>query len=301
MSAVAPTAERPVAFVTGASRGMGAETAVALARAGYDVAITARTVKEGGATREANWAGTSTGQPLAGSLESVDRRVTEAGGKALSVAMDLLDKGAVERAAETTLDTFRRIDLVVNIGVYQGPGAQDTFLNTPTELFERSVMANVVAPQILLSRFLPVMVEQGGGIVVNMSSYVVTNSPTTAGAHGGWSVAYAASKAGLDRFGSVLNAELGESGITVFTVDPGFVSYGEALAEQLRHYPDAPVTPPEAIGAAIAWLATEPDARRLKDKRIDLTALVVKHALLRGWDGPGSVYQSSGGAAFEHA
>lgn len=77
----------------------------------------------------------------------------------------------------------------------------------------------------------------------------------------------------------------------MFTVYPGFVSYGKALEEQRRNYPDAPVSPPEALGAAIAWLATTPESRRLRNKRIYLPGLALKHGLLPGWDGPGTRYQ----------
>ena len=285
---------RPVAFVTGASRGMGAATAIALAEAGFDVAITARTVHKGDGRQEAPWAGTVDIRMLPGSLEQVALSVERAGTQALPVAMDLLDRKAVGAAADFTLDTFGRVDLVVNIGVYQGPGAMDYFLNTPIDLFDRSLQADVVAPAILLQKFLPGMLKRGGGTVMNMTSYVVVNDPSAPGPVHGWSVAYAAAKAGIDRFGSVLNVELGEQGITVYTVDPGFVSYGAALDEQRRNYPDAPVSPPEAIGAAIAWLATTPEARRLRNKRIYLPGLAHKRALLPGWDGPGSAYQPPG-------
>ncbi|BBX17133.1 short-chain dehydrogenase [Mycolicibacterium duvalii] len=294
MTGTPRSSERPVAFITGASRGMGAATAIALAEAGFDVAITARTVREGDGRQEAPWAGTVDNRVLPGSLEQVALRVEKSGAQALPVAMDLLDRDAVGNAADLTLDTFGRIDLLVNIGVYQGPGAMDYFLDTPIELFDRSLQADVVAPAILLQKFLPVMLAQGGGTVMNMTSYVVVNDPVAAGPVHGWSVAYAAAKAGIDRFGSVLNVELGERGITVLTVDPGFVSYGAALDEQRRNYPEAPVSPPEAIGAAIAWLATTPQARQLRDKRIYLPGLTQKRGLLPGWDGPGSVYQPQG-------
>ena len=51
-----------------------------------------------------------------------------------------------------------------------------------------------------------------------------------------------------------------------------------------------PVTPPDAIGAAIVWLVTSPDAPRLLHKRIYLPAITQKYGLLPGWDGPGSAF-----------
>src|SRR5262249_4721205 len=109
----------------------------------------------------------------------------------------------------------------------------------------------------------------------------------------GWSFAYVAAKAGIDQFASILNVELGDQGIRAFTVEPGFVSFGEDLQEKLRKYPGMPVSPPESIGPAIAWLVTDDGATRLLSKRISLPNVTHKQALLPGWDGPGSNFVST--------
>jgi hypothetical protein len=92
---------------------------------------------------------------------------------------------------------------------------------------------------------------------------------------------------------SIINVELGDQGIRAFTVEPGFVAYGAGLTTALERYPGMPVSPPESIGPAIAWLATSPEAGRLLSKRVYLPGITHKYHLLDGWDGPGSLYPLS--------
>lgn len=276
----------PVAFVTGGSRGIGASTAIALAQAGYDVAITARTVREGEGKR---WHEYGDERPLAGSLETVGAAIEATGRRALPVAMDLLDRDAVVAAADTALAEFGRVDVVCNIGIYQGPGS-GLFLDTPVDLFERHFMGDVFAPFVLLQRLLPSMIEQGGGTVVNMSSFVVHNDPPGTMEENGWSLGYSAAKAAISRFSGVLNAELGSEGIVAYTVDPGFVAHGDEFDEMIAKYPGMPVSPPEASANAIVWLVTSPDAKRLLHKHIYLPDLAFRQGLVEGWEGPGTAY-----------
>jgi NAD(P)-dependent dehydrogenase (short-subunit alcohol dehydrogenase family) len=255
---------------------MGASTAIALAQAGFDVAVTARTMREGEGA-------------LPGSLETVTAAIESTGARALPLAMDLTDHDGVAATADATLDTFGRVDLLCNIGIYQGSGS-GMFLETSIEEFSKHLDADVLAPVILLQKLVPVMLEQEGGIVVNMSSFVVFNDPPGTPDQNGWALSYAAAKAGIDRVAGGLNAEFGDRGILAYTVDPGFVAYGDDFAAQLDRYVGMPVTPPDAIGAAIVWLVTSPDAPRLLHKRIYLPAITQKYGLLPGWEGPGSAF-----------
>ena len=262
-------ASRPVAWVTGASRGMGAVTSVAFAEAGYDVAVTAR-------DRAA--------------LEAVAARVEAAGTAALVVPADLTDRASVSAFADAALARFGRCDVLCNIGIYQGDGTRQLFMDTPIAELEASLEADVVAPALLCQRSVPSMLAAGGGTIVNMSSSSVFLDPPGTVRENGWSLAYVAAKAGIDRFASILNVELGPSGIRAFNVEPGFVAYGQDLETALRKYPGIPVSPPEAIGPAIVWLVQSPEADRLRSKRIYLPRLTHKHQLLAGWDGPGTSY-----------
>src|SRR3954465_5768432 len=105
----------PIALVTGASRGIGRATALALADAGYDVAIAARAVHEGdgrmapGSVREDQEL-----RVVEGSLESTASSIEARGQRALPVAMDLLDRPTIDAMVDTVIGTWGRIDALVN-------------------------------------------------------------------------------------------------------------------------------------------------------------------------------------------
>src|SRR5690242_15347048 len=115
-------AERPVAFVTGASRGIGKAIALELAAAGYDVAITARTVHEGEAREHSSTLRRSDTRPLPGSLASTAAEVEARGRRALVLPADLLDHPSLVLAGEAVLREWGRVDVLVNNGRYIGPG-----------------------------------------------------------------------------------------------------------------------------------------------------------------------------------
>ena len=275
---------RPVALVTGASRGIGAACAVALGDAGYDVALGARTLREGEGRSAAAHASAVEPSPIPGSLETTAELVEQAGGRALAVRMDLLDRTTLEAAVHSALESFGHIDLLVNCAIYKGPGDQDPFLDTPLELLERPIQANIVSQMLLIKLVLPQMLERGGGTIVNLTSATARMDPPGPLGKGGWGFAYGVSKGGFDRFAGLLNVELGERGIRVYNVDPGFVVYGPQLQAARKAYPNVKTTPPEAIGASIAWLATSPEAHRLLGKTVHAPELCRSRGLLAGWE-----------------
>jgi 3-oxoacyl-[acyl-carrier protein] reductase len=268
----ARASSRPVAWITGASRGMGADTCVQLARAGYDVALTARDQRR---------------------LDDVAEAVRVEGGRALAVASDLTDRASISAFADAALTEFGGCDVVCNIGIYQDPAGRQLVMDTELDELVVSFEADVVAPVLLCRRALPSMLAAGGGTIVNMSSSSVFLDPPGTVHENGWSFAYVGAKAALDQLAGILNVELGPRGIRAFNVEPGFVAYGDALEESLRRYPGVPVSPPDAIGPAIEWLVRERAADRLLSKRVDLPGLSHKHGLLPGWDGPGTSFRST--------
>ena len=278
--------ERPVALVTGASRGIGAACAVALARKGFDLAVAARTLREGEGRGPTSHAQGGEGPPLPGSLETTAARVEAEGRRCLPLRIDLLDHATLEVAVARTEAELGPIDLLVNNAIYQGPGHMDPFLETPLELLERPIRGNIIAPMVLLKLVLPGMLERGGGTVVQMTSSVAFLNPPGPVGKGGWGLAYGVSKGGFDRMAGVLNAELGERGIRVYNIEPGFVVSGVPLEEARRRFPGVPVTPPEAIGEAVAWLATDEGAPRLLGKLVHGPELCARKGLLPGWEGP---------------
>jgi NAD(P)-dependent dehydrogenase (short-subunit alcohol dehydrogenase family) len=245
----------PVALVTGASRGIGKAIALSLAAAGFDVAITARTVREGEGVDDSE----AVNRPVVGSLETTAALVEQAGRRTLAVAADLLDRASLTAAVDSVLEQWGAIDVLVNNAVHTGRGNMERFADLTLEDIETKLMANAVAPVLLIKRVLPGMLERGRGTVINITSHVATNDPPAPAGEGGWGLAYAMSKGALHRVAGVLAVEFGDRGIRAYNVDPGFVLTERMLDNQgdlglEGRYRGAP---PSVIGAAVAWLATE--------------------------------------------
>ena len=251
-------ADARVAFVSGASRGIGKQSAIALAAAGLDVVITARTLQEGQGVDDSD----GDGRSLPGSLESTAQEIEARGQRALSLPMDLHDRSTLGTAVERALGEWGRIDVLVNNAVDTGPGSMSRFEDTTIEQLQAKLDANVVAQVVLIKAVLPAMVERGDGIIVNITSAVATTDPPAPAGEGGWGSAYAMSKGAFHRLAGVLAVEYRDRGVCCFNVEPGFV-VTERMSVNARalglegKYPGAPPTVPAAV---VAWLATSPDA-----------------------------------------
>ena len=256
---------RPVALITGASRGIGAETAAALAVRGYDLALTARTLSEG---ERHDHVGNDA--PLPGSLVMTASAVERLGGKALCLQADILDEPAVVRAAEQALQHFGRIDLLFNNAVYQGTGNQERLLEVSREQLLNIYQGNVLTPLALIRAVLPGMCERGHGTVINMLSATAFMDPPAPADAGGWGFAYPASKAALGRMAGALRAEHGDQGIRVFNLEPGTVItelMKQAGIDKLVLERFKPCSP-AAIGQVAAWLADEEPPEEWKPQDI---------------------------------
>ena len=250
---------RRVALVTGASRGIGRATVLALARAGFDVAFTARTRDEGSGSVPPRQ---GPGQvPVEGSLATTAALVEQEGVRALPVTMDLLDRASVRAAATTVLDEWGHVDLLVNNAIAHL--GHPRVLDADLDDVAATVTANYVNQLALIQAVLPTMVARGGGTIVNMASGSAYSDPPAGPDEGGWSISYSASKAALGRVAGGINAEHGKDGVRAFNVDPGFVvtesmrARGGAEEIEAAGYPTAPM---DAAGRVIAWLADSPDA-----------------------------------------
>ena len=240
------------AFVTGASRGIGAETAVALAQAGFNVAITARTLTPG---ERHDHVGDDS--PMPGNLQTTAAAIEACGGKALCLPADILDQQAMVKAAQQAQTQLGPIDLLFNNAVYQGRGNQERLLDVTNEQLQAIYQGNIFTPLALVKTLLPGMIERGRGTVINMLSATAFLDPPAPADQGGWGFAYPSSKAAFGRMAGALRAEHGNSGIRVFNLEPGTVI--TELMKQAgidkdilkRFRPCAP----SAIAAVVTWLA----------------------------------------------
>jgi NAD(P)-dependent dehydrogenase (short-subunit alcohol dehydrogenase family) len=273
---------RPVALVTGASRGIGRACALALADTGFDVAFTARTAKEGDGRDDSDAGGNAS---IEGSLERTATEVSAKGANALPLVADLLDFGSLESAVAAVIDTWGRIDVLVLNAVHTGPGSMLRITDTPIAAFQTKLTANAVAQLVLVHAVLPPMLAAGGGRIIAITSYVATHDPRAPVGAGGWGYTYAASKAAFHRLAGHLAVELGDQGIVAINVDPGHVVTERMLANSARlglegEYHGAPPTAP---AAAVAWLAASPEAAEFNGQTVEGLRLALKRGLHPDW------------------
>jgi NAD(P)-dependent dehydrogenase (short-subunit alcohol dehydrogenase family) len=273
------TGARPTALVTGASRGIGKATAVALAAAGFDVAITARTVHEGEGFDDSDQAK----RTVPGSLDTTAALVEEQGARVLSVPMDLLDRSSLQGAVDRVIGEWGGIDTLVNNAIHTGPGSMLRFEDTTIEMIETKLAANVVSQVVLLKAVLPHMAERGNGTIVDVTSAVAITDPPAPPGEGGWGLAYAMSKGAFHRLAPNLTVEYPD--LVFFNLEPGYVQTERAIQNAAGlglegRYPGAPPSVPAAV---IAWLATSPDAVDLNGQTITAQKFAKDHQLHDRW------------------
>lgn len=282
----------PVAFVTGASRGIGKAGAVALAEAGYDVVVTARTLRPGEARDYAvssAEAGTPTALP--GSVEETAALVEEKGRRALPLRLDLMDRSTLDAAVERTLDEWGRIDVLYNNGIYQGPGVMDPFMALEEEKLAAVFEGNFFAQLHLTRKVLRHMQSRGTGAVVNMTSNAGQHDPPDKVGEGGWGFAYGASKSAFHRMAGFIHVEFRDQGIRAYNIDPGYVPTEAQLA---KYGKDSPIykkyaasgAPPEVPARMLVWLLTTEEGRARSGETFHAPSFVKKHGLLPGWPPP---------------
>lgn len=255
-----------IAIVTGATRGIGKAAAISLAREGFDVVITGRTLKEGEGKATLPYAADGQEVAVPGSLESTAAAIRALGREALPVVMDVLDRSTMDAVVEQTLECWGRVDLLLNNAIYQGPGLMYAFSDFSFDQFEKSVLGNLVNQAYLARLVLPVMIAQGGGIYISLSSNAAVTQPHTPPGQGGWGFVYGAPKTAFHRIAEFIHVEHAKDGILSFNVEPGFTvteatvaMFGANAAAGFNRN----ATTPETTGDVIAWLATRPEAREL--------------------------------------
>ena len=234
MTAETP-ASRPTAFVTGASQGIGAAIAVALAREGYDVALSSR--------RRA-------------SLDDTVAQVTAAGARALPVELDVLAETGIERAMNDVLNGFGRLDLLVNnAGVTNQKPALEI---TPAE-WDAVIATNLTGTFFMsqqMGRHL-VATKRAGAIISIGSTHGLVAMPLR--------VAYGSSKGGITQLTRLLAIEWAEHGIRVNAIAPGRVETASRAAlnrepgyreRVLKRIPLGRFASCEDVAEAVCYLAS---------------------------------------------
>jgi len=239
--------KRRVALVSGASRGIGAVTAVALAKAGFDVAAVARDKVR---------------------LDEVRSRIAAAGGRAFAVQIDVTDAASVETGVHAVVAALGPPAVVVNnAGMARSRPFHQISLAEWTEI----LAVNATGAFLMTQACLPAMLEAKWGRVINVAS--------TAALHGyRYTAHYTASKHALLGMTRALALEVATRGVTANCVCPGFVdtemtarsietiaqSTGRSKDEARRlleaESPQKRLITPEEVAAAVVYLASD-DAR----------------------------------------
>jgi len=227
---------RPAAFVTGASYGVGAATALALARAGYDLAISA--------TRTENL------QETLASLEGLDARV-------VPLALDLRAQTSIERAMTAAVDAFGRLDLLVNNA---GTNLRKLAVEVTREQWDDMIAVNVTGTFFLTQRAGRQMIAagQGGAIVSIASTHAILGAAERS--------TYGIAKAAVVQMTRMLAVEWASHRIRVNAVSPGRMQTASPsragtgadpkyMAAMLERIPLHRLSTAEEVAAAVVYLA----------------------------------------------
>lgn len=215
-----------LALVTGASRGIGAATAEALARAGAHVILTARTT---------------------GGLEDVEDRIHAAGGKATIAPLDLIDGDSIGRLAGAIAGRWSALDILVLNAATLGSLAAVQAIDAKE--FARLLTLNIAAPQAIIAAF-------DGMLRASSDARVVALTSSVAGSPRAYWGAYGASKAALETLVGAYGEEVRNiSAIRTHIVDPG----ATRTAMRARAFPGedpATLKGPEVVADAIVALVS---------------------------------------------
>ena len=205
--------------VTGASSGIGRALAVLAAREGFGVAAVARRVER---------------------LEEVVKAILAAGGKAVALAGDVTARDMPARIVATAMQSFGRLDVVVNNA---GRGAYGDLLEQSDEAIESQWQLNVAAPLRIARAALPQLEITRGQLVFLGSGIARVPLPRYG--------AYAVAKAGIRAAAGQLRRELKSHGVAVTYVDPGLVATEFHIAMGVERAKEVPASSPERVARAI--------------------------------------------------
>ena len=223
-----------VALVAGASKGIGAATAEAFARAGAAVALGARN---------------------ADALQSVVARIESHGGRAIGVRTDVADVDSMRNLVDQALATYGRLDAAFN-NATDGPLPAPLADIDPDE-FDRGIATNIRGTFLGMKFEIPAMLRSGGGAIVNMASIAGLNGTANL-------AAYVAGKAGIIGLTKVAALDYADAGIRVNVVAPGpiLTHHLEAAGPEAQRLAGL-ATPMRRVGTTsevahvVLWLCSE--------------------------------------------
>lgn len=188
-----PTLVGKRAVVTGAGRGIGRSIALALAEAGADVAVSARTAND---------------------IEAMVAEIRAAGRQSVGVTCDVTDPEQVQHMMTTVTEGLGGIDILVNNA---GNAGSHKFLNHPDELWQRMLAVNLTSVYYVSKAFVPTLINQRSGRIINIASIASRVG-------GQYIAAYTAAKHGALGLTRALAVELLPYNITVNAICPGYVN-----------------------------------------------------------------------------
>ncbi len=225
-----PALQGKTAFVAGASRGIGATVATALAHAGAAVAVAARSEKTG---------------KMPGTIHSVADGISSSGGRAFAVPCDVTNEDSVEAAVAATVAEFGGIDiLIANAGVlWLGP-----IESTPLKRWQLCLDVNLTGVFLVTKAVIPHVRGRGGGSLIA----ITTTGVTMAGSNAYW-----VSKAAAERLYLGLADDLKADNIAVNCLSPSRVvlTEGWQAGGTGMEIPEEMLEPPEAMANAVVRLA----------------------------------------------
>ena len=223
-----------VAIVTGASRGVGAAAAIALAREGVSVACAARATD-------------TDPLRLPGTIDATVRQITEAGGRALAVPTNLAHEDEIKRMVATAVAHFGRLDVLVNNAAITFPGD----LDVPLKRYDLMMAVNLRAPLIAAHAAVPHMKEQGEGAILNVSSAAALDYIPGL-------MVYGMSKIALEHLTVSLAAQLAVERIAVNTFRIDLPVASEGFVANTPGFDHSGWEPTDVPAEGIVWMLRQP-------------------------------------------
>jgi NAD(P)-dependent dehydrogenase (short-subunit alcohol dehydrogenase family) len=259
------------ALVIGASRGMGKQMALELARNGADVAVAARSTMP-------------TDAMFPGTLGETVDEIKAIGRLAFPIRVDLAIGAEVDAMVAEAIDELGSVDIMVHSVQYHGHGSYDSFLDTTIEELETQMWVNAMSALRACKLIVPHMAERGGGTIVLVTSLAGTIERGRQPGDASTGLGYPISKAAIGRLVSALAKEVRDLGIAVIGLNPGFVISEHVLADAVDNASHGwnieNGNPPTVPAKAVGYLCTHDDPLSFTGTDVDASALVADRQLV---------------------